>query len=69
MKNKIEVLSGAIKMCDKLANGETIEINGLNKIIISAGENKPSAIIERRNQLIHERQNLSVRVARMQGLS
>lgn len=65
MKNKIEILHGAIHQCDILENDGTIEINGLHKLTITRGENSKESIIKRRNELLEERQNLINRVCRM----
>ena len=67
MKNKIEVLEGAIKMCDRLDNGETIELNGLHKLNVSAKENSRVDLMNRKSQLIEEVENLYIRVERMGG--
>lgn len=65
MKNKIDILHGAIHQCDILANDGKIELNGLHKLTITRGENSKESIIKRRNELVEERQNLINRVCRM----
>ena len=65
MKNKVEILTGAIKMCDQLANGETIHLNGFHKIDVTKGDNTKEDMIQRRNKLIEERHNLNMRIDRM----
>jgi hypothetical protein len=69
MKNKIEVLKGSIKMCDRLDNGETIELNGLHKLNVSAKENSHVDLMNRKAELIEEVENLYIRVERMGGFS
>jgi hypothetical protein len=69
MQNKIEVLKGAIKMCDQLINGETIELNGLHKMNVTAKENSHGDIMKRKYELIEEVENLYIRVERMGGFS
>ena len=68
MKNKVEILTGAIKMCDQLANGETIHLKGLHEIDVTKGDNTKEDMIKRRNQLIEERHNLNMRIDRMCGV-
>lgn len=48
MKNKVEVLNGAIIMCDKLAKGETVHLNGLYKFDVTIGNNSKEDIINRK---------------------
>jgi hypothetical protein len=65
MKNKIEVLKGAIKMCDRLDKGEVIKLNGLNNLSVSAKENSHVDLMRRKNELIEEVESLYIRVKRM----
>lgn len=65
MKNKIDILHIAIHQCDILANDGTIELNALDKLTVTRGENSKESIIKRRNELIEEKQNLINRVCRM----
>lgn len=68
MGNKVEILNGAIKMCDQLANGETIHLKGLHSIDITKGRNSKQDMINRKFQLIEERMRLIERIKRMTGL-
>jgi hypothetical protein len=65
MKNKVEILNGAIKMCDQLANGESIHLKGFYEFDVSKGKNSKEDMINRKYQLIEERHNLIQRIERM----
>jgi hypothetical protein len=67
MKNKVEIINGAIDMIYKLKKGETIRLNGLNTISVSLENNKDFDTNKRLSELFEERENLQVRINRMGG--
>lgn len=64
MKNKVDVIDGAISHCKKLMNNEPINLNGLHKFTITKGSATNAQLQQRINDLIAERQALIVRLER-----
>jgi len=67
MKNKIDIINGAIDMIYKLQKGETIHLNGLHKINVTAKGNSHVDLNKRLCELFEERENLQIRVNRMRA--
>lgn len=65
IKNKIDIINGAIDMIYRLQKGETIKLNGLHKINVTAKENTHVDFNKRLCELFEERENLQTRVNRM----
>lgn len=65
MKNKIDIINGAIDMIYRLQKGETIHLNGLHKIDVKAKEGSHNDFNQRLCELFEERENLQTRVNRM----
>lgn len=65
MKSKIEAINGAIDMALRLKNGETIKLNGVYKMSLKSELHENSDKIL--SELFEERDNLQVRVNRMEG--
>lgn len=62
MKNKVDTINCTIEMIHKLRKGETIELNGLHKIRISAKEYSDFDFDKRLNELYSEREYLQKRI-------
>lgn len=67
MKNKVDVINGAIDQCYKLINNEEIKLNGLWKMTITKGKITDEDLLNRINELQKEKNNLLVRIDRMGG--
>jgi hypothetical protein len=67
MKNKIDIINGAIDMIYRLKKGETIKLNGLHSFSVTAKENNHVDFNKRLCELFEERENLQIRVNRMRG--
>jgi hypothetical protein len=67
MKNKVEIINGAIDMIYRLKKGETITVNGLNTFSVSLENNKDFDTNKRLRELFDERENLQIRIERMGG--
>ena len=65
MRNKVEVINGAIGMCNRLINNETIQLNGLHKLSVTKGNISDSDLRQRIIQLHEERENLYNRIVIM----
>ena len=67
MKNKVDIINGAIDQCKRLMKNETIVLNGLHTLNITRGELTDSDLQNRINELVRERSNLCERIAGMGG--
>jgi hypothetical protein len=68
MKNKIDIINGSIDMLYRLQKGETIKLNGLHELNVTAKEgSSPNDFNKRLCELFEERENLQIRVNRMRG--
>jgi hypothetical protein len=64
MKNKVDIINGAIDQCKRLMNNETIELNGIHKIKLTRGNVSDVSIQDRINELQVEKQELLIRIDR-----
>lgn len=64
MKNKVDIINGAIDQCKRLMNNETIELNGLHKLKVTRGNVSDTDIQNRINELQVEKQGLLIRIDR-----
>lgn len=64
MKNKVDIINGAIDQCKRLINNETIELNGLHKLKITRGNVSDTSLQNRINELQVEKQELLIRIDR-----
>ncbi len=64
MKNKVDIINGAINQCKRLMNNETIELNGLHKLKVTRGNVSDVSIQNRINELQLEKQELLIRIDR-----
>ena len=67
MKNKVEIINGAIDQCERLINNETIKLNGLHQMNLTRGKMTDSDLLNRIDELFIEKQNLLIRIQRMGG--
>lgn len=65
MQNKIDIISGAIHQCDILQYGGVVHLSGLHSIDITRGKMTDFDLINVRNSLVKERENLQIRVDRI----
>ena len=65
MKNKVDVINGAIDQCKRLMNNEVITLNGLYTLNISRGDLTNQDLQNRINELQREKGNLYERINRM----
>lgn len=67
MKNKVEIINGAIDVIFRMKKGEVIQINGLHSFQVSMKGNEDFDFNKRLSELYEERENLQVRINRMGG--
>jgi 16S rRNA U516 pseudouridylate synthase RsuA-like enzyme len=65
MKNKVDIIEGAISQCKRLINNESIELNGLHRLTITRGNLTDPQLNERIMELEEEKQNLCIKIMRM----
>lgn len=65
MKNKVDVINGAIDQCKRLINNETITLKGLHTISINRGQLTDQDLQNRIKELNAEKSNLLIRIDRM----
>jgi len=58
--NKIDIINGAIDLCERLINNETIELHGLHNLNLTKGNTLNKDLLNRIEELKKERNNLSV---------
>ena len=67
MKNKIDIINGAIGQCYKLMNDETIVLNGLQRFEVTRGDKDNAWFKQRIYDLTIEKNDLYERIQRMGG--
>lgn len=65
MKNKVDTINGAIDMIFRLKKGETIQLNGIHTFQVSMENNEDFDFNKRLSELYEERENLQIRINRM----
>lgn len=65
MRNKIDILHGAIRQCHELMDGKTIELKGINPITIGRGDTTDEQFTQTIGNLYDEIEGLEKRLLRM----
>ena len=65
MKNKVDIIDGAIYQCKRLINNESIELNGLHKLTIARGNLTDLQLNEIIYELEDEKQKLCIKIMHM----
>lgn len=65
MKKKVDIIDGAISQCKRLINNESIELNGLHRLIITRGDLTDLQLSEKIVELEYEKQNLCIKIMHM----